>query len=70
MISPNFPKNCMKLKEFRPWGRTSLAPPLRSATGLHDGARHYFLAQPTFEWLLLSMILVQRYMLVLSDRGL
>ena len=33
-ILPNFPKNCMKLKEFGPpRGRASLAPPLRSANG-------------------------------------
>ena len=33
MILPNFPINCMKLKEFGPQGgRASLAPPLRSAT--------------------------------------
>ena len=32
-ILPNFPKNCMKLKEFWPPGGASLAPPLRSATG-------------------------------------
>ena len=31
-ILPYFPKNCMKLKEFGPGGRASLAPPLRSAT--------------------------------------
>ena len=33
-ILPNFPPNCMKLKEFGPpgeWG-TSLAPPFRSST--------------------------------------
>ena len=30
---PNFPKTCMKLKEFgSPGGRASLAPPLRSAS--------------------------------------
>ena len=29
-ILPNFPKNCMKLKEFGPGGRASLAPPLDS----------------------------------------
>ena len=27
MILPNFPKNCMKLKEFGSGGRASLAPP-------------------------------------------
>ena len=28
-ILPNFPQNCMKLKEFGPWrGHMSLAPPL------------------------------------------
>ena len=32
-ILPNFPKNCMKLKEFGPRG-ASLTPLLRSATGL------------------------------------
>ena len=31
-ILPNFPKNCMKLKEFGPRGRPS-RPPLRSSTG-------------------------------------
>ena len=32
-ILPNFPKNCMKLKEFGPRGGCmSLAPPLRATT--------------------------------------
>ena len=31
MILPNFPKNCMKLKEFEPRGGVPRAP-LRSAT--------------------------------------
>ena len=32
-ILPNFPQNCMKLKEFGLLGRASLVPPLRSACG-------------------------------------
>ena len=32
-ILPNLPKNCMKLKEFWPWGRTSKILLCRSATG-------------------------------------
>ena len=36
-ILPNFPKNCMKLKEFGPLGKGGREgrAPLRSATGVH-----------------------------------
>ena len=39
-ILPNFPKNCMKLKEFGPKGARP-SRPLRSATGNESSTKHF-----------------------------